>query len=169
EDPLADEPSLAPGQPARLRARDRRVRAAHAGRPGSQLLDAARPEAVQGPLRSGAMRRVGVTAVLVGLAALVSSAPLPEDVARAASRLGPGGGGGWAGAGSRPRSASGRAPAGVASPRAGWSWWRRSTRRRRWAPRRRGPDARTRWPAGSRAGATRLPSSGSPSWASRST
>src|SRR5213079_1925584 len=77
------EPPLAPRQPARLRARDPRVRAAHARRPGSQLRDAARPEAVQGPLRSGAMRRVGVTAVLVGLAALVSAAPLPEDVVRA--------------------------------------------------------------------------------------
>src|SRR5438093_4107049 len=83
EDPLADEPSLAPGQPARLRARDHRVRAAHARRAGPQLRDAAQPEAVQGPLRSGAMRRVGVTAVLVGLAALVSAAPLPEDVVRA--------------------------------------------------------------------------------------
>src|SRR5213078_4405900 len=83
EDPLADEPPLAPRQPARLRARDPRVRAAHARRPGSQLRDAARPEAVQGPLRSEAMRRVGVAAVLVGLAALVSAAPLPEDVVRA--------------------------------------------------------------------------------------
>src|SRR5207249_8933739 len=60
-----------------------RVRAAHARRPGSQLRDAARLEAVQGPLRSEAMRRVGVAAVLIGLAALVSAAPLPEDVVRA--------------------------------------------------------------------------------------
>src|SRR2546426_320716 len=83
KDPLADEPPLAPGQPAWLRARDRRFRAAHARRPGAQLRGGARAEAVQGPLRSGAMRRAGAVAVLVGLSVAVSAAPPPEDVVRA--------------------------------------------------------------------------------------
>src|SRR5207245_1882973 len=83
KDPLADEPPLAPRQPARLRARDRRFRAAHARRPRAQLRGGARAEAVQGPLRSGAMRRAGAVAVLVGLSVAVSAAPPPEDVVRA--------------------------------------------------------------------------------------
>src|SRR5207253_2907137 len=51
--------------------------------PRAQLRGGARAEAVQGPLRSGAMRRAGAVAVLVGLSVAVSAAPPPEDVVRA--------------------------------------------------------------------------------------
>src|SRR5207245_2045753 len=113
--------------------------AAHARRPRAQLRGGARAEAVQGPLRSGAMRRAGAVAVLVGLSVAVSAAPPPEDVVRA--KLTAGGGQAVVEATITPG-------------------WHVNAHR---------PQARTRSRAGSRAGAGRSPSSGSRWSAWRST